>query len=136
VRRRLLLAAVGTALGTALSGCTSPQSGGAGSFDGFRRAVDDAMDIQALSRERDAWVLEYHVAEGPAADARRLAPPYADHVPDLPHRELSVTALTRENSLVSDYRVPAGLARARQAGDIEATMYRDRVAERARRGRR
>jgi hypothetical protein len=136
VRRRPLLAAVGTVLGTALPGCTSPQSGSAGSFDGFRRAVGNAVDVQALSRERDAWVLEYHVAEGPAADSRRLAPPYANHVPDPPHQELSVTALTRENSLVSDYRVPADLARARRAGDIEATAYRDRVAERARRGRR
>ena len=128
-RRRAVLA--GLAAGVA--GCVGGTESG---FDGFADAVRDHVEVQALSRERDAWVLEYHADEGPAPDARRLAPPYADHVPSPPHGALAVTSLTLDNELVADYRIPAGIARRRHEGRLDAETYRDRVADRAREGTR
>lgn len=126
-RRRIVLAA----LWTTFAGCTGDESGP----NGFAAAVRDRFEVQAFSRQRERWVLEYHVDEGPVADARRIAPPYADHVPDAPHRELEVSALSRENRLVAEYRIPADWARDRREGRLDADRYRGRVTARAREGR-
>jgi hypothetical protein len=120
-------------LAAGVAGCVGGTESG---FDGFADAVRDRVEVQALSRERDAWVLEYHVDEGPAPDARRLAPPYAEHVPSPPHGALAVTSLTLDNRVVAEYRIPAGMARRRHEGRLDAETYRDRVADRAREGTR
>jgi len=120
-------------LAVGVTGCVGGNESG---FDGFADAVRDRVEVQALSRERDAWVLEYHVDEGPVPDARRLAPPYAEHVPSPPHGALAVTSLTLDNRVVAEYRIPAGMARRRHEGRLDAETYRDRVADRAREGTR